>query len=165
MLRPRKHTQFLSQIETRCIPFLWLWLNIFKKCTVLAAAFAVYLLDSAPVRDEAVGVQERKRETTCSRFGRCCLNLQKNAPMGRPPHTDAARQINIHIQGVCAWWKHGELRNDVCVNFGSVCFLSQQLSTYQAAVIPNLPLYLTSSLLPSLRSLSCMALPLFSCVF
>lgn len=55
-------------------------------------------------------------------------------------------------------------RNGVCVGFGSVCFLSQRLSTYQAAVIPNLALYLTSSPLPSLLSFSCMSLALHLCI-
>lgn len=75
--------------------------------------------------------------------------------------THSAMQINADMPPVCAEWK---LRNGVCVGFGSVYFLSQRLSTYQAAVIPNLPLYLTSSPLPSLLVPSCMSPSLRLCV-
>lgn len=81
--------------------------------------------------------------------------------LGGATLADAAAQINADVLPVCAEWK---LRNGVCVGFGSVYFLSQRLSTYQAAVIPNLPLYLTSSPLPSLLSFSCMSPSLQLCV-
>lgn len=49
-----------------------------------------------------------------------------------------------------------------CLKCGCVYFPSQRLCTYQAAVIPNRPLYLTSSLLPSLFCLSLPFLYVFS---
>lgn len=106
-----------------------------------------YLLDRGPGARGDVGVWRENGEAHVDGLGGDALG-------------DAAAQINADILPVCAEWK---LRNGVCVGFGSVYFLSQRLSTYQAAVIPNLPLYLTSSPLPSLLSFSCMSPSLQLC--
>lgn len=138
----------------------------------------VYCLDSLPVCDEAVGVWRERADRVLTSWVLPLEILQTSRKHTR--RQTRTHWLDTQINKCKHWytvWKcivetlahewHAVLC--VCLKYESVYFLSQWLCTYQADVIPNLPLYLTSSSLPSLFCLHLflprMSLSLFRCVF
>lgn len=111
------------------------------RCCLLSLCSAVYLLDSRPVCDEAVGVWREGGLLTACWLAGCCRWKHFKPPENAHTHRDMDTHTDKHKHWctVCRCIvETGMIQLTVCV-YRCVYFLSQWLCTYQTVVsIPNL---------------------------